>query len=179
MESEYWPANQDGVGYCTDASRSNGVALPWIELSGHRIQNWDDCPPAAALGHISRADQARQPKASEESACNEPARRSAREHFNAAPSSLQLQRFPKPGESIELTNLNRSGYCSFIFPDLVLRAMGEDSSGRRHKPVDLIWDTLVMEPEEDTADLIWRAELPDKAGRLSTITLTSSVGASR
>jgi hypothetical protein len=172
-----WPANQDGMGYCTNPIKAVGVSLPWLEAPDHPISHWKDRPPVAALGHLSRADQ---PRLALQGSMDKSSRTLPDfdpRHFNAAPPALQLTQKPKPGDKVELINLSRDGYCAFTFPGLRLRAMGEERGGRRLAPVDLRWDTLLVEPEQDSATLVWRAELPDPARKLASITLMVDTGA--
>ncbi|MCL1961068.1 MAG: DUF2169 domain-containing protein [Desulfovibrionaceae bacterium] len=176
-ERKHWPANQDGMGYCTEAMGVAGVALPWLETPGRPIRQWNDRPPVAALGHASRADQPRralQGTVNKESSAL-PADFDPR-YYNAAPPELQLLQRPRPGDKVELLNLSRDGHCAFGFPSVTLQAMGEERGGRRHAPAPLHWDTLLIEPEEDRACLVWRAQLADPGRKLAGFTLMIEPG---
>ena len=179
---EHWHLNQEGMGYCTSASQSNAVPLPWVESSKSPIHFWSDRPPVTALGHISRADQSRQrmppDRSREQDVGNVKEHSVDRGHFNSAPRPLQLNDAPQPGSVVDLWNLSQSGHCRFQFPDIHLWAMGEDRAGRRRVPVKLVWDTLLLEPELDSAELVWRAELTDPGHQLSSITLIARSGGS-
>lgn len=171
-----WPANQDGMGYCTEAILAAGVALPWLEMPDHRISQWHDRPLTAALGHVSRADQPRQALQGTSDDRGKLPADFDRRSFNAAPTSLQLARSPKPGDRVTLSNLSRDGHCTFAFPQLTLWAMGEKRAGQRVSPVQLLWDTLLLEPEADRASIVWRAAIEDPEGSLASITLSTEPG---
>lgn len=177
VETDTWPANQDGMGYCTDAIRAAGVALPWLEAPNHLISQWRNRPLPAALGHISRADSPRCiSRGTSGGNKGKPPTDFDPVSLNAAPPSLQLMRLPTPGDRVRLLNLNRSGECTFKFPQLTLSAMGESRTGKRLPPVQLRWDTLLLEPEEDRASIVWRAAVGDPGGSLACITLTAECG---
>jgi hypothetical protein len=182
--AKHWPFNQNGMGYCIAASKAAGVALPWLEAPKHSIAYWSDQPPVAALGHLSLADLPRRALRSAGGSQNKTQKTSTVEAvetihpsgFNAAPPELQLSKRPKPGDTLDLWNLSQDGHCQFTFPDITLSAMGEGQGGQKQAPVKLDWDTLLIEPEADSAALVWRAALPNATGKLASITLVGESG---
>ncbi len=79
-------------------------------------------------------------------------------YFNAAPEALQFETTPVAGERVDLFNLCALGRCGFAMPALRVSAMAESRSGQRSTH-EMRWDTLILEPDADTAVVVWRTEI--------------------
>jgi len=79
-------------------------------------------------------------------------------YFQAAPRDQQIP-FPRGGERISLRNLTPEGHLDFTLPDLSV-PFEVKRAGAGWERVDLVADTIVLEPDERRFSVTWRATLP-------------------
>lgn len=94
---------------------------------------------------------------------------------NLAAPELQLSAVPAPGTRICLLNLSSRGRDEFTFPDLGFKLQAQTVCGHRASVIDLLADTLVIEPELGRYSITWRAAVRQGVGpgRLSLLHLSA------
>lgn len=164
-----WPGNQNGMGYCVRHDVADGVPLPWIEAPAHPIRQWNDHPEPIALGHTDPADLPRRGLQGTFDEQWRNARAPSRpldfdpRHYNAAPEPLQLRSPPRAGELISLHHLGKQARIDVRLPAVCLRASAQTMGGVRLPVQTMVWDSLLIEPEEDHYALTWRTTFTDSA----------------
>ena len=159
------PSNPLGKGYIgPKAKPTEGLPLPNIEDPRNLIQKWQDRPPLAGFGFISRGWQPRIALAGTYDAHWQKKRQPLLpmdfddRYFNGAHPDLVTPAPLAGGEHVILTNLSDSGVLEFDLPvwrDPVTVFM--KGSKALFQP---ILDTVVMEPDKLSVQITWRATVP-------------------
>lgn len=155
--------------------------LPWLEDPRARIRSPKDRPRAAGWNLWPSDAPHRQCHAG---TCDEAWRRlqaprppldfNPRFHNLAAPD-LQLSRVPAAGTRVLLMNLSIRGRDEFVWPELGVRLQAQWEDGHRPPAVDLVPDTLLIEPTQRRYSITWRAALRQGEGaeRVSHVQLSA------
>jgi len=77
--------------------------------------------------------------------------------YNLAASELQLSSVPAPGTPVQLLNLSSRERDEFAFPDLGFSLQVQVHSGHRPPSMDMVPDTLLIEPTLRRYSITWRA----------------------
>lgn len=157
--------NAYGLGHAGKGRPIKHLAAPWIESPDHAVKTLRDRPEPCALGlvpaealprrrHAGRFDEAwrttRSPLPPQDfDPC----------YYNAAPEALQFDAPPRMGDRVDLIRLCSRGEATFQWPALRVLAW-VDAPGDVRQQHELRCDTLLLEPETDTAVLTWRLQLP-------------------
>jgi hypothetical protein len=168
---KFFESNPDGMGFYGSSAVARDKPLPWVERHDNLIAKWSDAPPPIALGYLPASHASKQKYQGtfdaawrETRAPNLPADFDSR-YYNSAPSELQLTERPKPGHRLTLHNMTSTGKAYFDWPTIALTAQAQTSSGTRLRPLELLWDTLIVDSTEQLASLIWKAELMPPFGQ--------------
>lgn len=95
--------------------------------------------------------------------------------YNLAAPDLQLSRVPAAGTRVLMMNLSARGRDEFLWPGLGIRLQAQREGGPRPTAVDLVPDTLLIEPTLRRYSITWRAalRLGEGAGRVSHVQLSA------
>jgi hypothetical protein len=161
-QHEMEPRNPVGRGFRAQRSElGNGEALlPNIEDPEHLIRSPKDRPPPAGFGFIARSWQ---PRAALAGTYGDSWRKSRAplppedfddRHNNAAPAQLMASPHFVGNELVELAHLSPKGTLRFRLPGTRPRVFASIARTRHEIPV--LFDTLVLLPDEEQAVMLWR-----------------------
>ncbi|WP_027475083.1 DUF2169 domain-containing protein [Curvibacter gracilis] len=161
--------------------------LPWLEDPRAPIRTPKDRPTPAGWNHWPSDAPHRQRHVG---ACDEVWRqlRAPRppqdfdpRFYNLAASALQLGTVPAPGTPVRLLNLSSRGLDTFAWPDLGFSLQVQSQSGLRPPAIDLVPDTLLIEPTLRRYSITWRTAVLQGVGpaRLGQFHLSVRRAASR
>lgn len=153
--------NPAGIGFNPDDEQ-----LPAIEQKP-LIKSRRDQRPPAGFGPIAPMWAPRQEAwqnldtdAAQAGECPYPASVS-RDIFNCAPSDQRFPEFPAKAKYLRLQHMNaQQAIMDVNLPELTLKAAVQCISDRQPKPLDLTCDTLTIDSEEKTINILWRASVP-------------------
>ncbi len=158
-------SNPLGKGYIgLKGKPTEGLPLPNIEDRRYLIQKWDDRPPLAGFGFISRGWQPRIALAGTYDAHWQKQRHPLLpldfddRYFNGAHPDLITPVPLSGGEPVILTNMSESGVMAFDLPvwhDPVTVFLKD--SKVLFQPV---MDTVVIEPDAHNVQITWRVTVP-------------------
>jgi hypothetical protein len=161
LHHEMEPRNPVGRGFRAQRSElKEGVPLPNIEDPEHLIRSPRDRPPPAGLGFIARSWQ---PRAALAGTYDEAWRKHRaplppldfdERHHNAASPSLMASPHLVGNELVELAHMSPSGTLRFRLPGQRPRVFA--CIGRQRHEVPVLFDTLVLLPDEEQAVMVWR-----------------------
>jgi hypothetical protein len=171
--------NSTGLGYVPAGASPIGLPTVWLQSPKNPVRRCTDAPAPCGLG-VWPADCL--PRRSHGGTFDEAWKRGRNpllpldfsdRYYNAAPEALQFEAAPAAGERVELINLCARGRSGFAMPTLRLAALAESGSGQRGTHA-LRWDTLILEPDANTAVVVWRAEInaADASTQAQRVTLT-------
>ena len=170
--AKYCDENLSGTGFIGSLSPASihEVMLPNIESPDHLITSWDTRPRPAGLGCVSRNASWRRQFAGtyDDESYRDPSRmepptgRSWSVH-NCAPPEMQLKGYLRGGEPVELVHLTDLSPCRFSLPTL----SPSTAVSRLHangsvvdEAIRLDWDTLLLRPQAQVFDCVFRAVVP-------------------
>jgi hypothetical protein len=165
---EVEPRNPVGRGFRARRSERplGEVLLPNIEDPKHLIRSPDDRPAPAGFGFTARQWMPRRGLAG----TYDEAWRKKRapllptdfddRHYNAAHPALIVSPHLSGKEPVDLIHLSPRGPLHFLLPGKHVSAFV--SIARKRHELRLLFDTLVLLPDEDRVVMIWRGQLPLK-----------------
>lgn len=159
---EMEPRNPVGRGFRAQRSEvgAGDGLLPNIEDPEHLIRSPKDRPPPAGFGFISRSWQ---PRAALAGTYDEAWKKNRAplppvdfddRHHNAAHPSLVASPHFVGNELVELAHLSPRGTLRFRLPGMWPRVFVSIARTRHELPV--LFDTLVLLPDEEQAVMLWR-----------------------
>jgi len=157
--------NVFGLGHGGRDGPGKHSAAPWIEAPEHAVKTLRDRPEPCALGLVpAEALPRRRHAGSFDDAWRAtrsplPPRDFDPRYYNAAPEALQFDSAPRIGDRVDLIRLCSHGDATFQWPAVRVLAWVDAEGGARQQH-ELRCDTLLLEPETDTAVLTWRLQLP-------------------
>lgn len=162
---EFSSSNPIGKGFVgPKGNPKEGLPLPNIEDPRYLIQKWEDRPAPAGFGFISRAWQPRFALAGTFDAQWKKKRSPLLpldfndRYFNGAHPDLITQNLLLGGEPVTLTNLSPEGQLQFDLP--VWNEPVTFFIKGRKAVVQPVLDTVVIEPDDKSVLLTWRATVP-------------------
>ncbi|WP_326542163.1 DUF2169 family type VI secretion system accessory protein [Pseudorhodoferax sp.] len=173
-----YEANPDGLGFHRSRRTAKDAALPWVGSVQTALRYWDDVAAPAALGHVPPHHLPRRglqgtldEQWQRQRAPHRPLDFDPR-HHNAAPDALQLTETPQPGDMLTLQHMAEQPQLHFCWPGLRLAAHAETRGGTRLPLQHAQWDTVLIEPAEGLATLVWRAQFsPPPLQDIALVTL--------
>jgi hypothetical protein len=162
LHHEREPRNPVGRGFVAQRSElaAGEVLLPNIEDPEHLVRSIKDRPPPAGFGFIARSWQ---PRAALAGTYDEAWRKNRSplppkdfddRHHNAAPRQLMASPHFAGNELVELAHLSPQGTQRFRLPGTRPRVFV--SIGRQRHELPVLFDTLVLLPDEEQAVMVWR-----------------------
>jgi hypothetical protein len=162
LHHEMEPRNPVGRGFRAQRSelKPEDVLLPNIENPEHLIGSPKDRPPPAGWGFIARSWQ---PRAALAGTYDEAWRKQRaplppvdfdERHHNAASPSLRASPHLVGNELVELAHLHPRGTLRFRLPGTRPRVFV--SIGRNRQELPVLFDTLVLLPDEEQVVMVWR-----------------------
>lgn len=160
-----YEANPEGQGFHRSRQTAKDAALPWVESTQAALHHWDDVATPVALGHVPPHHV---PRRDLQGTMDQHWQRSRAphrpldfdpRHHNAAPDALQLADAPQPGDMLTLQHMAEQPQLHFSWPALRLAAQAETRGGTRLALQHARCDTVLIEPDEQLATLVWRAQL--------------------
>lgn len=161
-QHEYEPRNLVGTGYIATSSKKEEQALPNLEDPVHLIQKITDRPPPSGFGAIAAHWQPRLKHAGTYDDAWQKARMPLLptdfdpKFFNAAHPSLIAPGFLSGNERVEIDNASPEGRLAFYLPgnapEFKLTMSGESA-----QPLTTQLDTVTINTDERTVQLLWRA----------------------
>jgi hypothetical protein len=162
----WYPTNHSGVGYheYLDAQFIDGKPLPNTEETGRRITDPRGKYRPMAFGPIGRAWSPRPKYAGtyDQNWLDEVSPFLPKDfddrYSQAAPLDQQMD-YPRGGEEIVLTNLMPGGPRAFKLPEVDMPIEFTCRDGK-HQETKAVIDTVVVEPDLERFQLVWRTSLP-------------------
>jgi hypothetical protein len=166
------PAGDDrnpvGTGFDAAArkERLEGLRLPNLEDPRHLIRKWNDRPPVAGFGVISRGwlprrslggtydqrwTEQRNPLLPEDF---DP------RFFNGAPADQVAVPHLRGGEPVSLSNCSPDGVLAFELPRIALSITIDWAAGPQAQEVPPVLDTVILDPDERRIVMSWRSTFP-------------------
>lgn len=173
--------NPVGTGMIADGSELSKVRLPNIEAPNQLIQSITDRPEPMGFGFIAPNWQ---PRMADAGTCDETWQKTRlpqlpgdfnRRFFNAASPGLIANGYLLGNEAITLHNLNAHGQISFYLPGhkpAIHFAFANEAA----QPLTVNLDSLIINSDQQTVELLWRAEqdVYQRIYQIETVTLTNS-----
>jgi len=177
----YEARNPVGTGMIAEGSKLSKVKLPNIEAPNQLIQAITDRPEPTGFGFIAPNWQ---PRMADAGSYDEAWRKTRlpqlpgdfnRRFFNAAGPGLIADGYLLGNEAITLHNLNAHGQISFYLPGhkpAIHFAFARETA----QPLTVNLDSLIINSDQQTVELLWRAEqdVYQRIYEIETVTLTSS-----
>jgi hypothetical protein len=154
--------NPAGTGYALVGrkDRLQGLSLPNLEDPEHRITSWEDRPPVAGLGWVSRAWLPRRRLGGTFDAAWTRERAPLLPYdfderfFNGAPADQVVTPHLAGGEPVRLRQVTPGGVVAFELPRVEFRIERQiDATAETTVPK---LDTVVIEPDLERVTLCWR-----------------------
>jgi hypothetical protein len=171
---EQEPRNPVGLGFRARRSKRElyDTRLPNLEDPSVLIEKAEDRPAPSGFGVLGRYWQ---PRATYAGTADEAWMKTRcplvpedfdERYYNGAHPKLVYQGFLGGGETVTVLNASEEGRCRFALPARVPQACLV--TAREKQPVELKMDTLIVEPAEGKAIVVWRG-LADLHNRLHQI----------
>ncbi len=177
----YEARNPVGAGMIAEGSKLSKVKLPNIEAPNQLIQAITDRPEPTGFGFIAPNWQPRMADAGSYDEAWQKTRLPQlpgdfnRRFFNAASPGLIADGYLLGNEAITLHNLSAHGQISFYLPGhkpAIHFAFARETA----QPLTVNLDSLIINSDQQTVELLWRAEqdVYQRIYEIETVTLTSS-----
>ena len=162
---DWEPRNPVGQGFFTKAAQAIGQPAPNFEHPEKPIQTWDDRPPPVGFGPIARQWQ---PRLALAGTFDDNWTRTRTplwpdnfdpRFYNAAASGLIATERLLGGEQVRLTGFSTEGIIEFRLPKVRIAVLRQRRHGNRRTAL-LGLDGVLLEPDEQTVTLYFRASLP-------------------
>ena len=159
------PRNPVGIGFHKTSELMEGSKLPNLENPSELIQSYKDKPTPVSFGFTSPHWQ---PRANYAGTYDEnwDKNRSPllpkdfnRKFFNSAPQDLIAKGFLKGNESVTIYNTKAGGKLSFSLPGVIPPTCDVILAGNRKENLQSNLDTIIINSDENSLFIIWRANL--------------------
>lgn len=170
--SVFFADNPVGKGFIVKKGEpTEGLALPNIENPANLINDWSDQPAPAGFGFVAPGWQ---PRCHYSGTCDNAWLKTRapllpedfdERFFNAAPPDLIHSPKLGNGEYVHLENVSENGPLSFQLPQTHVTVIMSQAGNKCSHTATL--DTVIIEPDENRVQLIWRATIPARRKFLS------------